>query len=410
MSASDTDRSTTGPSFGAGLERRRSVGDLLTQAFLPAVALLLAGYAGWYVWTTRPVEHVVPPPAAPPRSPWRRTLACAGIVEAQSENISTGAPVAGVVTEVFVRVGDRVGPGDPLFRLDDRELRGTLAVRRAALEQAKSELARLEAEPRRETIPPLVAAVKEARATYDAAADALRRAEELFAQKVITEQDVITRRDAAAYSSAAVERAEAELALREAGSWTYDRDVSRAAVAGAEADLESASIDIDRLTIRSQVAAEVLQVNVRPGEFVGAPPGQPLVLIGDVDRLHVRVDIDEFEIGRFDRTARAVAMPRGAPAEVHSLRFVRVEPFVVPKKSLTGDNSERVDTRVLQVIYECAPTPDGAKAGDRRLLVGQQVDVSIEAREPDTADIHSDPGSPAGRTADPAPRDTLDER
>ena len=52
---------------------------------------------------------------------------------------------------------------------------------------------------------------------------------------------------------------------------------------------------------------------------------------------------------------------------------------MVPKKSLTGDNSERVDTRVLQVIYECDPTPDGSAGEGRRLFVGQQVDVSIEA-------------------------------
>jgi hypothetical protein len=49
-----------------------------------------------------------------------------------------------------------------------------------------------------------------------------------------------------------------------------------------------------------------------------------------------------------------------------------VEPFVVPKKSLTGDNTERVDTRVLQVIYDCDP------AGRPPLFVGQQVEVFIE--------------------------------
>lgn len=379
MSTPDAGRTTTEPPRRAALERRRSVGDLVTQAVLPAVALGLAGFAGWYSWKTRPVEHAVPPPVAPARSPWRRTLACAGIVEAQSENIAIGTPVSGVVAEVLVRVGDRVEPGAPLFRLDDGDLRGTLAVRRAALEQAKAELLRLDAEPRSETIPPLLAAVKESRAAWDAASDALRRAEELFAQGVITEQDLITKRDAAAYTGAAVEKAEAELALHEAGAWAYDRDVSRAALARAEADLESVAIDVDRLTVRARVAAEVLQVNVRPGEFVGTPPGQGLVVIGDVDRLHVRVDIDEFEIGRFDAAAPAVAAPRGSPTDVHSLRFLRVEPFVVPKKSLTGDNSERVDTRVLQVIYDCDPSPDGAAGDGRRLFVGQQVDVSIEA-------------------------------
>jgi len=314
----------------------------------------------------------------PPRSPFAATLACSGIVEAQSENISVGSATPGVVVEVLVKVGDRVEAGAPLFRLDDRDLRGELEVRKAAVSQAKAEVIRLEAEPRQETIPPLVATVNEAKATAIAAADALRRAEDLFTKQVITEQDVIEKREADAFARAALQKAEAELALREAGSWNYDRDVSRAAVLKAEADLAKMEIDLDRLTVRSFVAGAVLQVNVRPGEFVGAPPGQPLIVLGNVDRLHVRVDIDEFEIDRFDPAFAARAVPRGSAGTEYTLTFVRVEPFVVPKKSLTGDNSERVDTRVLQVIYACSPERDGPPGSGKRLFVGQQVDVFIE--------------------------------
>jgi len=54
------------------------------------------------------------------------------------------------------------------------------------------------------------------------------------------------------------------------------------------------------------------------------------------------------------------------------LRFVRVEPFVVPKKSLTGESTERVDTRVLQVIYAIEP-------GSANVYVGQQLDAFIQA-------------------------------
>lgn len=363
------------------LERPRSFADLATQIGLPLAALTLAAFAGWFVWTTRRMEPSPPPPAKPPRSPFAATLACSGIVEAQSENIAVGSATPGVVVEVLVKVGDRVEAGTPLFRLDDRDLRGEREVRKAAVSQAKAELIRLEAEPRRETIPPLVATVNEAKAAGIAAADALRRAEDLFAKQVITEQDVIEKREADAYARAALQKAEAELALREAGSWSYDRDVSRAAVLKAEADLAKMEVDVDRLTVRSLVAGEVLQVNVRPGEFVGAPPGQPLVVVGNVDRLHVRVDIDEFEIDRFDPTFAARAVPRGSAGTEYTLAFVRVEPFVVPKKSLTGDNSERVDTRVLQVIYDCSPRRDGLPDRGKHLFVGQQVDVFIAAED-----------------------------
>ncbi len=386
------------------LERPRSIADLATQIALPLAALALAAFAGWFVWNTRRVEHSPAPPAMPPRSPFAATLACSGIVEAQSENIAVGSATPGVVVEVLVKVGERVEAGTPLFRLDDRDLRGELEVRKAAVSQAKAEVIRLEAEPRQETIPPLVATVNEAKATAIAAADALRRAEDLFAKQVITEQDAIEKREADAFASAALQKAEAELALREAGSWNYDRDVSRAAVLKAEADLAKTEIDIDRLNVRSFVAGEVLQVNVRPGEFVGAPPGQPLIVLGNVDRLHVRVDIDEFEIDRFDPAFAARAVPRGSAGTEYTLTFVRVEPFVVPKKSLTGDNSERVDTRVLQVIYDCSPERDGPSGQGKRLFVGTQVDVFIEADdragregERDEARGQGDEESPTGK-------------
>ena len=133
-----------------------------------------------------------------------------------------------------------------------------------------------------------------------------------------------------------------------------------------------ACAELDRLVVRALVAGRVLQVNVRPGEFVGTPPNQPLVILGNIDRLHVRVDIDEYDIARFRSQAAATAFPRGNLQERYPLEFVRVEPFVVPKKSLTGDTTERVDTRVLQVIYEFDP------AGRLPLFVGQQVEVYID--------------------------------
>jgi hypothetical protein len=51
---------------------------------------------------------------------------------------------------------------------------------------------------------------------------------------------------------------------------------------------------------------------------------------------------------------------------------VRVEPYVVPKRSLTGESTERVDTRVLQVLYRFDPAA-------MKVYVGQQVDVFVEA-------------------------------
>jgi len=354
-------------------ERRRTVADFVTQVVLPLVALGLLGFAGWFVWKNRVVLGNPAPPLAPATNPFPDAVSAAGVIEAQTENIAVGSATPGVVVEVLVTVGEEVQPGTPLFRLDDRDLQSDLGVKRAAAAQAKSELLRLEAEPRKEKIPVVAAQVNEARAAVARETDALRRNEETFARKVTTEQEVIARREALAAARAALEKTEADLALLTAGSWEYDLDIARAGVAKAEAEVAKIETDLDRLVVRSLVAGRVLQVNVRPGEYVGAPPGQPLVMVGNIERLHVRVDIDEFDIPRFDRRAAASAVPRGSLQERYPLTFVRVEPFVVPKKSLTGDNTERVDTRVLQVIYECDP------AGRPPLFVGQQVEVFIEA-------------------------------
>jgi hypothetical protein len=94
--------------------------------------------------------------------------------------------------------------------------------------------------------------------------------------------------------------------------------------------------------------------------------------MGRDDPLHVRADIDETEAWRVRPESPAMARLRGNPAISVPLSFVRFEPYVLPKKSLSGDMSERVDTRVLQVIYAFAPK-------DFPAFVGQQVDVFIKA-------------------------------
>ena len=68
----------------------------------------------------------------------------------------------------------------------------------------------------------------------------------------------------------------------------------------------------------------------------------------------------------------AVGRLRGNADLKTPLVFVRFEPFVVPKRSLTGDSTERVDTRVLQVIYR-------VERDDLPLFVGEQLDVFVDA-------------------------------
>jgi multidrug resistance efflux pump len=145
-------------------------------------------------------------------------------------------------------------------------------------------------------------------------------------------------------------------------------------VAAAQSQARSVRVEIERSVVRSPIDAEVLQVKVRPGEFApAAATATPLVLLGRSKPLHVRVDVDEHEGWRVRPGAAATGHLRGNADVETPLHFVRFEPFVVPKRSLTGDSTERVDTRVLQVIYRI-------EREDAPFFVGQQLDVFIEAQ------------------------------
>ena len=96
------------------------------------------------------------------------------------------------------------------------------------------------------------------------------------------------------------------------------------------------------------------------------------MVIGDTHRLQIRTDIDEHNAPNVHSHAEAKAYLKNRPQDPIELKFQRIEPLVVPKISLTGSSKEKVDTRVLQVIYTFEPPKDLA------LYVGQQVDVFIQ--------------------------------
>jgi HlyD family secretion protein len=364
---------------------------MIRKYVLPLLAVTGVAFALWTVVSSSQPIPAAPPVAQPAQAPFASFVAGAGIIEASTENIAMGTPVSGVVTEIFVTVGQAVTAGDPLFKLDDRNLQAELAVRQTALLQAKEKLARLKSMPRPEEVPEAAARVKEAEAASADANNQLALAESVRDRRAISEDQLLRRGYAVQVAEAKLAQARAQLALLKAGSWKPDIEVARAEVAAAEAQLKATETDIERLTIRTLVSGQVLQVNIRLGEFAQAGMLQtPLMMLGNVERLHVRVDIDENDAWRVRRDALAIAFVRGNRELSTPLQYVRTEPYIVPKRSLTGDTTERVDTRVLQLLY-------GFNRDDLPVYVGQQMDVFIQAPplETDTVQMRTPPRAKA---------------
>ena len=343
---------------------------------LPAVAGVGFGYAVFSVLKARESEPVAAPLMSPPtQSSFQKTIAGAGIIEARLENIPVGSPVQGVVWEVFVKVKDQVKQGDPLFRVDDRELKADLEVREASLASAIASAERANAAPAVGDIAIAEAAIDEARARVDDAESAAGRTERLYQKQMGTAADYDKDRYAYQAARATLAKNQADL-HRLKVTWEADKHVAKAAVAMADSEVRGIKIQLERLVVRALADGEILQVNIRPGQLAASVWNQALVVIGDSDRLHVRVDIDENDVPLFNPKAEAIATLKGRPGVQFKLLPVKVEPYVIPKRSLTGDISERVDTRVLQVVYSL---PDDRPIP---LFIGQQMDVYVESAGP----------------------------
>jgi multidrug resistance efflux pump len=252
-----------------------------------------------------------------------------------------------------------------------------LAAAEARLTLARSRVPGLEAE-----VQAAMTAVEAARADKDDATDVVRIASGLNSGDTISAREITRRRNALRTAEAKYAEASARLALAQANLALYDEakgganiTIELAAIEQTRASLKLAQTDLELRTVSAPIDGEVLRVNINPGEFaLAGAVTQPLIVMGRTDPMHVRIDIDEADISRYRPGARAMASLRGDAVRKLQLRFVRVEPLVVPKRALSGLTTERVDTRVMQLIY--AIVEDGMA-----ILPGQQVDVLIEADE-----------------------------
>lgn len=288
---------------------------------LPALALFglfFALFMVFYGGRTPPTPKIAFPPPTPP---YKHYVAGVGVVEAASEDINIGTPFNEIVTAVFVKVGAVVKKGEPLFQLDTRTL------------QAEYE---------------------EAREKRDVS--------------LINYEDKKT--ELLLYQSLKDKRAVSENAFNQV---YYATEAALRQVKEIEATMEIAASKIKRSIIQAPIDGEVLQVNIRVGEAADVNPfdNKAHMLFGQTDPLHIRVEVDEDDAWRIEKGVPATAFVRGNSSISVPLQFLYIEPFIIPKTALSGDNQERVDTRVLQVVYEM-------HREDLPIYPGQLMDVYIK--------------------------------
>lgn len=295
---------------------------------LPLMALAGIFFALFMIYYGSRKPPVAPVLFQPATSPYKHYVAGQGIIETVGKNIPIGVPFPELVAEIYVKVGDQVKKGTALFKLDTRKLEAQLA-------QA------LQAE-------------NVARAEYANATEQFNFYKRLTVPSAVSEQ---------AYTTA-----------------QYAQETAAQTLAAAQAATQVIATDIERSIIRAPSDGQILQNNISVGEVVNINPfnQEALMLFGDTTMYHLRVDIDEEDAWRVVRGAPATAFIRGNSRVFIPLEYAYLEPYIIPKVALSGSAVERVDTRVLQVVYRFSKN-------NYPVYVGQLLDVFLEAQSGEVA-------------------------
>ena len=352
--------------------------------FLVAFVGVLGGITtAIYSSVTKPA---LPPAFQPAANPYSSAIYAEGIVESaqtSGENINVYPEVAGTVREILVSEGQRVKAGDTLLRIDD-SIQGATAEQLASQAQAaKAMLDELKAEPRKENLEVADAQVVSAEASLKTAEDTLQKERTAYEAdpRSVSKDALDDTINAAAVARAALEVAKKQDELTKAGAWIYDvRNQERQQHALEKASAASDAL-LAKYTLRAPRDGVVLSINTVVGNYA-SPQGSydtytqgsdPLIVLGSSpNSLHVRCYVDEILVPRLPpgSAMKAQMSIRGSDVKI-PLDFVRVQPLVSPKIELSDQRQERVDVRVLPVIFKIE------KPANVNLYPGELVDVYI---------------------------------
>jgi HlyD family secretion protein len=323
----------------------------------------------------------------PASNPYADGIYANGILEsdqAHGSNVNIYPEVSGTIVNVPSHAGQSVKRGEVLVEIDDRVQRATTEQLEAQAQAARTLLDELKAQPRPETLVVAEAQLAAAEATARQARDSWDKQQHAYDidPHAVSRDALDTARNAWLVADANRVTAQRSLELTRAGAWVYDVRNQEATALSLAKSAQAARALLSKYTLTAPADGAVLAVNVGPGMYV-APQGvynsytqasnDPLVVFAaSTATLAVRCYVDEILIPRLAaaKDIKAQMVIRGTRVSV-PLQFVRIEPYVSPKISLSDERQERVDLRVLPVIFRYR-TSDAPLA-----YAGQLVDVYI---------------------------------
>ena len=352
--------------------------------FSLSVVGILAGLVAAYLFGSE--RKAQPPAFAPISSPYATAIYANGIIEsdqAGGSNINIYPEVTGPVMQVLVHENQHVTAGTPLLGIDDAVQKATAEQLRLQAEAALALLTELKAQPRKEILAIAKSQVDQAQANLQAARDQYdkRRATYDIDPKSISKDALDTAQNALRQADAGLDVARKQYELTRAGAWSYDIANQEKQYQALQQASRAGAALLAKYTVKAQADGVVLSVNTAVGSYVSSQGAYdaytqgflPLVVMSAPQTtLAVRCYVDEILVSRLPDAQHIQAQMsiRGTDVKV-PLEFVRVQPYVSPKIELSNQRQEKVDLRVLPVIFRFSMKNVTA------LYPGQLVDVFI---------------------------------
>jgi HlyD family secretion protein len=298
--------------------------------------------------TEVPVEGV--DERAPPAG--ASSVCGSGVVEPADRETKAAGQVGGRIARIDVKEGDIVGEEDPIAELESGNEKAQLAAAEGDLLVMRATLTRTVRGLRREDIDAAVADAEAAKERARLSAGTLARTAQLAETASATPDELDRAVRQAATDDQTWKAAEARREAAVRGGRSEDVVVADAQVAAATARRDQARATLERLTIRSPIRGQVLQLKFRAGEYYNPLGSEPLAVIGDMSKLRVRTDVDERDVGRVRLGEPAFVALTAFPGRKFAGHVVEIGRRMGRKNVRTDDPTERIDTKILEVVID----------------------------------------------------------
>jgi HlyD family secretion protein len=293
-------------------------------------------------------------------------LACTGRVEGDSEAISIGAGIDGVIARIHVKEGEQVTAGEIMALIERDELIAELEEARTTVVRAEALRERLLTGSRKEERERAEAQTEAVGAVIRQKKSRYQRYEKLHNEGVISTDSLDeARRD--------VEEAEANLRAARKNEEFVKAEPLPEELNKADAEIRIAKKReqtilemMDKCKVRAPIAGTVLRTNMKVGETFSTFAPQPIVTLADTSKFRVRAEVDERDVDKIFIGQR-VSIQGDAFAERKVFGNVsRLSSQMGRKKVRTGDPAEKSDRDVLEVLID-------VEGKDKALVVGLRV-------------------------------------